>query len=213
MKTKESFKNYCTIYLIRHGETDWNSKKLLQGQVDIPLNKKGEQQAKEIAKRLTNVNFDLIFSSNLLRAKRTAEIIALEKKIAVQTTNLLRERSFGSLEGKHVDEVLKILKTDIKKLRTVISERAKEFGAETDEEVISRFLTFIREVAIAWPGKNVLVVSHGSLIRIFLTKIGFLTKKDNETVVIKNLALVKFLTDGVDFFVKETWGIEREGLI
>ena len=213
MKTKESFKNPCWIYLIRHGETDWNSKKLLQGQVDIPLNKKGEQQAKEIAKRLTNVNFDAVFSSDLFRAKRTAEIIALEKKIAVQTTNLLRERSFGSLEGKHVDEVLKILKTDIKKLRTVISERAKEFGAETDEEVVSRFLTFIREVAIAWPGKNVLVVSHGSLIRIFLTKIGFLTKKDNETVVIKNLALVKFLTDGVDFFVKETWGIEREGLI
>lgn len=209
MKAKEPFKNYCTIYLIRHGLTDWNKKRLMQGQVDIPLNEEGERQAKELAKKLANVNFDAIFSSDLSRAKRTAEIIALEKKIAIYTNKVLRERSFGLFEGKHVNEVLDILKTDIKKLRTVISQKAKEFGAETDQEVIVRFLSFIREVAVAWEGKKVLIVSHGSVIRVFLTKIGYLTKKESETVEIKNLAMVKFLTDGVDFFLKETWGIEK----
>lgn len=203
-------KNNCTIYLIRHGLTDWNKKRLMQGQADIPLNKEGEKQAKDAAKRLASVNFDVVFSSDLSRAKRTAEIIALEKKITVQTTKVLRERSFGILEGKPADEALKILKTDIKKLRTMINQKAKEFGGETDEEVASRFLTFIREVAIAYPGKNILIVSHGSLIRVFLTKIGFLTEKDIETVEIKNLAMVKFLTDGVDFFVEETWGIKKD---
>lgn len=209
IKQSYSDKNYCVIYLIRHGETDWNKKRLMQGQVDIPLNKEGEKQAKEAAKKLASINFNLVFSSDLSRAKKTAEIITMEKKIAVQTTKVLREKNFGMLEGKHLDEILKILKTDIKKLRTMINKKAKEFAAEADKEVVFRFLTFIREVAIAYPGKNILIVSHGSLIRLFLTKIGFLTKKDNETVKIKNLAMVKFLTDGVDFFVKKTWGIEK----
>lgn len=64
----------------------------------------------------------------------------------------------------------------------MINKKAKESASKADKEVVFRFLTFIREVAIAYPGKNILIVSYRSLIRLFLTKIGFLTKKDNETV-------------------------------
>ena len=94
--------HYCQIYLIRHGETDWNAKGLLQGQSDIPLNKEGEKQTIEAAKKhFKKIKFAAIFSSDLVRAKRTAEIIALEKKMAVETSVLLRERDFGPFEGKH----------------------------------------------------------------------------------------------------------------
>jgi broad specificity phosphatase PhoE len=51
---------YCTLYLVRHGETDWNAKKIIQGITDIPLNKKGEKQAKELAQKLTHVKFDTV---------------------------------------------------------------------------------------------------------------------------------------------------------
>jgi len=87
------------LYIVRHGETDWNVKELLQGHADIPLNKFGEEQAKQLAKKLTKVNFAIAFTSDLLRAKKTAEIIALEKKIVVRTTKTLRERYFGHFEG------------------------------------------------------------------------------------------------------------------
>ena len=72
-------KKYCTIYFARHGETSWNVKKMIQGIKDIPLNKKGEEQAMMIGEKLKNIKFDAVFSSDLIRAKRTAEIILLEK--------------------------------------------------------------------------------------------------------------------------------------
>ena len=75
--------------------TEWNEIGLIQGHSDSPLTAQGITQAKELAKKLKNVKFDLIFSSDLLRAKRTAEIIALEHKLFVQTSKLLRERDFG----------------------------------------------------------------------------------------------------------------------
>src|SRR3989338_5919677 len=99
--------NFCTIYLVRHGETEWNEKKIIQGHSDIPLNKKGELQAKELGQEFKGIHFDAVFSSNLIRAKRTAEIAVLEKKLAVVTTNALRERMFGRFEGKHISELRK----------------------------------------------------------------------------------------------------------
>ena len=91
-------KDFCTIYLVRHGETDWNVKNIIQGQIDIPLNKKGENQALEIANELKDIHFDAIFSSDLSRAKRTAEIIATERKLAVVATKTLREMYFGKFQ-------------------------------------------------------------------------------------------------------------------
>src|SRR5689334_14138742 len=95
--------NMTTFYLIRHGETDWNNQHLLQGQIDIPLNAKGEEQAQELAQVLKDINFDLAFSSDLIRAKRTTEIVALEKQLMIETTKTLRERAFGEFEGQSIE--------------------------------------------------------------------------------------------------------------
>jgi broad specificity phosphatase PhoE len=203
--------HYCQIYLIRHGETDWNAKGLLQGQSDIPLNKEGEKQTIEAAKKhFKKIKFAAIFSSDLVRAKRTAEIIALEKKMAVETSVLLRERDFGPFEGKHWQEVEKELRMSIKEFRMLSDEVAKKLGIESDEKIMERFLRFLREVAVAYRGKNVLIVTHGSVMRVFLTKLGYLSKEESRQVFIKNLAFIKVLSDGVDFFVKEVFGVEKK---
>jgi len=203
--------NYCQIYLVRHGLTDWNVRGFLQGQSDIPLNKEGERQAVEAAKKhFKKIKFTAIFSSDLFRAKRTAQIIALEKKMAVETSKLIRERDFGPFEGKHWQEVEKELRMSIKEFRILSDEVAKKLGIESDKKMMERFLRFLREVAVAYRGKKVLIVTHGSVMRVFLTKLGFLSKEDSKNVFIKNLAYVKFLSDGVDFFVEEVFGIEKK---
>ncbi len=205
-------KNYCTIYLVRHGETDWNAKGLVQGQSNIPLNKRGEQQAKDLANKLKKIRFAAVFSSDLLRAKKTAEIIALEKNIAIITTQVLRERYFGPLEGKS-NPWLKIWQSKLKKsLKQLIAEEEKIFKAspkiENDDRLLNRFIPFLREVAVAYPNKKILMVTHGVVLRAFLKKIGFFKNSaDSFNASIKNCAYIKLETDGVDFFIKETEGI------
>jgi len=202
---------YCQIYLVRHGLTDWNVKGLLQGQSDIPLNTEGEKQAVEAAKKhFKKIEFAAIFSSDLVRAKRTAEIIALEKKMAVETSVLLRERDFGPFEGRHFNEVMKELRLDIQSFRVLTDKEAESLGIESDTKVMERFLRFLREVAVAYQGKKILVVTHGSVMRVFLTKLGYLSQEESRQVFIKNLAFVKVLSDGVDFFIKEIFGLEQK---
>ena len=160
--------NYCTFYLTRHGETDMNVAGQLQGQTDSKLTEKGRGQALALATELKDVHFDAIFASDLSRAKDTADIIATEHNLATQTSQLLRERAWGRLEGstrevlEQFDEVYAALNSDEKKKYKSYEE------IETDEELASRYITFIREVAVANPGKNILLVSHGSAIGTFL---------------------------------------------
>ncbi|MDH7476378.1 MAG: histidine phosphatase family protein [Microgenomates group bacterium] len=209
--------NYCTFYIVRHGETDWNAKKLIQGQTDIPLNKKGETQAKELAKKLRRLKFSAVFSSDLLRAKKTAKIIALEKKLTVITKQVLRERDFGKLEGKsHVwlQTWRKLLRLGIDNLT---DEEKKQLikthqGVESDESLMKRFIPFLRQVAIAYPRQNVLIVTHGSIIRTFLIHIGYFKDElDSLKSVIENSSYIKLISDGIDFFIKETKGINVVG--
>ena len=198
--------NNCTIYLVRHGKTDWNNKGIIQGHTDIPLNEEGEKEAGELAKELGKIRFDGFFASDLLRAKRTAEIIASEHKLAVKTTQALRERHFADLEGKPSKLLNEISKT-INQL-----EESKRFSykshplVESDGELMSRFLTILREISVSSPGKNILVVTHGGVIRVFMILLGLLTH--GSVVRIGNLAYLKLESDGVDFFVKETKGID-----
>lgn len=195
-----------TFYLVRHGETEWNVKDLLQGTSDSPLTEKGINDAKNVAKKLKNIKFDLVFSSDLLRAKRTAEIIALEHKLTVETNNLLRERYFGHLEGKPNDEYRNWAKafkdlTDEERFTSKISD-----DIESDEEIATRLLQFIREIAIGNPGKTILAVSHGGIIKTLLIHLGFGSYK--QIKMIANGGHVKLESDGTDIFIKEVKGVD-----
>ncbi|HZE87376.1 MAG TPA: histidine phosphatase family protein [Methylomirabilota bacterium] len=201
--------NLTTFYLVRHGQTDWNKNKKIQGQLDIPLNPTGEGQARDIAGKFKDINFDLAFSSDLLRAKQTTEIILLERKLAIQTTKLLRERDFGKLEGQPSAALL----TYSKLLTNLNDEERKHHrmaeGIENDKEVIARVITFLRETAVTHPGKTILVTTHGGILRMLLIHLGSVTYNDFELLQMTNGGFLKLTSDGVDFFIKDIFGLEK----
>ena len=93
------------ILLIRHGETDWNAERRLQGHLDIPLNAHGERQAAALGQTLLDEPLDAIIASDLRRAWQTAEAIAAPRGMTVSIDPGLRERCFGAFEGLRYDEI------------------------------------------------------------------------------------------------------------
>ena len=87
------------VYFIRHGETDFNLKGIIQGQLDIPLNETGIKQAYETKDKLTNLKIDIIFCSPLIRAKQTAEIINEKLNVPIVYDNRLKEFNAGDKQG------------------------------------------------------------------------------------------------------------------
>ncbi|MBG6084961.1 histidine phosphatase family protein [Zhihengliuella flava] len=154
-----------TLVMVRHGQTDWNAAGKLQGQVDIPLNEAGRQQAREAIAELHELGravggWDVVVSSPLGRAAETAQIIADGLALPLGETDLgLIERSFGSAEGAEVWGL-----TD--------EEKESLFAvAEPEAEVAARGIDALRRTAQLYPGRNVLVVAHGTLIRLTLNEL------------------------------------------
>ncbi|MDD5147241.1 MAG: histidine phosphatase family protein [Candidatus Daviesbacteria bacterium] len=197
---------YCTLYLARHGQTDWNAQGITQGQADIPLNAEGIKQAQALRQILKEIKFEAVFSSDLIRAKKTAEIIALERGMAAETTHFLRERRYGKFDGKP-QELMQEFYNKWERLskKERLSYKPYE-NYETDEEIIGRYITFLREVAVLYLGKTVLIVSHGGVMRVLLNH---LSEKIYFTNSISNTAFIKLESDGVDFFIKELKGIKN----
>ena len=88
------------FYIFRHGETDFNVEKRWQGwSIDAKLNNKGIEQAHKLALTMQDISLDIIYSSNLIRAKKTAEIVAEHKNVRVEYIDDLREANYGKAEG------------------------------------------------------------------------------------------------------------------
>lgn len=208
--------NYCTIYLIRHGQTEWNIGHVVQGQKDSNLTEQGISEIEATAQVLKDIKFDAIFSSDLFRAQRTAEIVKLERDLVVQTSHLLRERSFGHYEGMKVSEYQSATRGLLDKLQDLSEEESWSFkvdqDVESDQELVERFMLKLREIAASFPGKNVLVATHGGCIRTFLMKTGYVKYGELPPGAFKNAGYVKVLSDGLDFFIEEVQGIKSTNL-
>lgn len=206
--------NYCTLYIVRHGETEWNKSGVVMGQKDSPLTAEGVEQAQATAEQLKDIHFDSIFSSDSLRAHRTAEIIKLERQLAIETSKLLRERSYGHFEGKSVAGYREAVKHLLEKAKRLPEKEQWKFkfgeDIESDEEVVSRFITQIREIAVSYPNKTVLIITHGGCIRTFLMHTGYFKYGELPAGSFQNAGYVKVLSDGVDFFIKEVKGIKGQ---
>ncbi len=196
---------YCTLYLVRHGQTQWNIDHIIQGHVDIPLTKAGEQEVREQRGRFKDILFSKIYSSDLIRAHRTAELLNLERRLAIQTTQAIRERNLGTYQGKSSEEAKKKLWHLLTHYEN--HSHIKKSGVETNERMIGRSLTFLREVCVTHPGENVLIVTHGGVMRQILLHLGFAQESQLPSGAIQNLAYIKLEGDGVEFTVKETSGI------
>lgn len=207
-----SMEKAAVFYIVRHGETEWNVKRLLQGQGDSPLTAVGEEQIRELAKELSEIEFHQAFASDLLRAKRTAEILAIERELVVNTTHLLRERSFGKYEGRSRGEFEQENRELLERYQKLTEAEQRKFkyaaDMESDEEVVTRLLLFLRETAVAYPGKNILVATHAGVLRILLQHLGYAVRHGRGMV--GNGAYIKLLSDGVEFEVREMKGIVIE---
>jgi broad specificity phosphatase PhoE len=137
-----------TLLLVRHGETDWNASGRLQGHTDRPLNDFGRRQATELADRLAESGVAAVYTSDLARAKETAEIVGERLKLTVVIDPDLRERHWGSWEG------------------LTPSERdGIPFEGETPEDHRERTLAAVSRIAERHPAERVLVVTHGGSMR------------------------------------------------
>lgn len=157
------------IYLVRHGETDWNQAGLLQGQTDIALNAQGLEQAREAAERLKEVPFELAFCSPLIRAKRTAETIIGDRKITLTADERLRELNFGPWEG--VD--IRTIKDAASQPFTNPGSYIPPEGAESFAQLYKRSGEFVDQVLLPLEGtyETVLVVAHGGVNRSILNPV------------------------------------------
>lgn len=142
------------IVLIRHGQTDWNLQRRIQGSSDISLNELGLAQARATRDALANEHFDVVYSSHLDRAKVTASTINEAHALEHRIREGLTERAHGDAEGANVEETMT---------------RWPNFvgipGLESWLEVQTRMMLTFREIATDFAGKRALVVSHGSAIR------------------------------------------------
>lgn len=149
------------LYLIRHGETDWNRQHRIQGTTDIPLNDMGREQARRTGALLSRRRWDGIVSSPLVRAVETASIIADELGLPAPTTDHgLVERNYGEAEGLDFDEMKRRFPGD-----------APVPGREKRSAVAMRAMSALRRIAADHADESVLVVAHGGLIRSVLRRI------------------------------------------
>lgn len=146
-----------TICLVRHGETDWNAAKRIQGRTDIPLNDTGKWQAEQTGLYLKDVHWDLVISSPLIRAKETAHLILNHVHAPLVIMDDFIERDYGDAEGMSFEERQKLFPD-------------KRYpNMEPLETIQNRMLEGIEKVRAAYPDQHVLIVAHGAAIHALLT--------------------------------------------
>jgi probable phosphoglycerate mutase len=137
------------LLLVRHGETDWNADGRLQGQIDRPLSGFGREQARRLADELATEDFEAVYSSDLARARETAEIVGARLGLPVEVDPDLREKDWGNWEG-----------------LTAVERDRVDFVGESTESHQERILRALRRISERHPGGgNVLVVTHGGSMR------------------------------------------------
>jgi broad specificity phosphatase PhoE len=148
------------LCLVRHGQTDWNLEGRYQGQSDVPLNERGRAQAQALASQLQGERFASIYSSDLKRAKETADIVAVPLCLPVISEPRLREIDQGEWEGQLVD-VIADRYAQLWQKRVVDPANVRPPGGETVGEVAARVNAAVDDIVRLHPEVPVLIVSHG----------------------------------------------------
>lgn len=177
------------LYVVRHGQTDWNVSSRIQGHTDTLLNETGKKQAEELAQKLKDIPFDLIISSSLSRALDTANIINRDRNLPLILNNNLIERGFGDLEG------LDDLSPYHCNIHTLLdySLNYQENKVEPIQDLFKRVCDFINFCITNFPDKKILVSTHGGIAQAFECIIKKLPlDTDLQTLSLKNCDYRKY---------------------
>jgi 2,3-bisphosphoglycerate-dependent phosphoglycerate mutase len=191
------------ICFIRHGETDWNVAKRIQGQTDVPLNETGRGQALAMAFNAAHHDFSAVYSSDLARAMDTAKMVAERRGFEVSALPLLRERHFGIFQGLTADEGLQ----RYPEAHSCYTARDLDYDFETGESLL-RFAARVKE-AVDYLTKHhrnqtIAVVSHAGVLEIIYRKATGRPLHTPRDFVIPNCALNWFVFDGNGWHL-EAW--------
>jgi probable phosphoglycerate mutase len=193
------------ICIVRHGETDWNAARRIQGQTDIPLNETGRQQAEATAQGLVGQHFAAIYSSDLQRAHDTAVATARVLEMPVQSEPGLRERHYGEFQGLTQDEI----KARDDYARYISRDVSFSYGNGESLAVFSeRIKETLNELARRHPGESILVFAHGGVLDIIYR---IATHRPLETArdfPIPNAALNWIEIGNPDWQLLE-WGVQK----
>jgi alpha-ribazole phosphatase len=158
------------LWLVRHGQTDWNVEGRYNGQEDTPLNETGIRQAQEAAARLAGETFAAVYSSDLQRAYRTAQIITTRLGLPIQVDTRLREIHQGEFQGLLVSEIAERFAVVMQQWHASPA-TAHAPGGETVVQVSARVAAAADDIARAHPGERVLVVSHGMALATLIARV------------------------------------------
>ncbi len=171
------------LVLIRHGQSLWNAENRFTGWTDIDLSKKGENEARDAGEKLENVAFDVVHTSALMRAQRTAEIIIKHNKksqdIPTYKDERLNERHYGSLQGLNKTETAEKYGAE----QVHIWRRSFDISPPDGESLkmtAERTLPYFKEDVLKHlnEGKNVLISAHGNSLRSIVMFIENISKED-----------------------------------
>lgn len=200
---------YMRLYIIRHGETPWNTQLRLQGQTDIGLNENGRALAAETAQALREVPFDLAITSPLIRAKETAQILIGDRKIPLIEDARIQEINFGELEGVRLTrEERNTPGNEFYNFFHAPQQYRPQRGGETLDSLCARTAVFLEELRHSLREQTVLISTHGAASRALLSAIKE-TPRENfwEAGVPKNCAVT--IVD----LAEERWIIRKQDVV
>lgn len=164
------------ICIARHGETDWNIKGILQGWLDVPINEQGRRQARKLGGSFADQGFEAVWSSPLVRARETAEIVAGILRLPAPICHAgLKERHFGAFQGIPKDELAELNPALFAQILRR-NPNAQFVGGESMDEFADRVLNAFSEIGAQHTGGRVLVITHGWVMDVVTRKLAGLAR-------------------------------------
>jgi probable phosphoglycerate mutase len=202
MKMEEKMK--CTLCLVRHGQTDWNAEDRIQGLIDRSLTDTGRRQAHDLIEGLRALHPVKIYTSPLLRAKQTAEIIANALDCPLEIEPTIHEASYGSSEGITKSEFASRFQVALNKEKELSFNEQLFFkvipDGESCSDILARVIPALLRIAKNHLGEKVIVVSHGYVMRALL---GYLQRIYNREIIVPNAGISILESNGTSLKVSE----------
>ncbi len=191
--------------LVRHGETDWNAERRLQGHTDIELNARGLAQATQMAKALKKIDFqfDVLYTSDLLRAKQTAKAIEHLYSVSAVSHSPLRERHLGVLQGLTISEA-PALEPELWQAHLSRDIHQELQGGESILQFSNRIRSSLEQIQDKHAGKTILIVSHGGALDMMYRMASNQALDSEKVVAVPNASLNWISHDGSSWTV-DNW--------